>query len=217
MKRVLSSGSIKLPYIQGSEQDIIQLYQIHFNNIELEELGKDPSDSRIAKFICEKALWKLNHIKFTFEIKMPILVAQFFYNAHLGTLKEQEGGQSSQLGYLPPSFYSQEPSTYVSMDPKSCNELNTKLNNFFNWSFNFYNKLIEQGLCQEQSELVLPQGLFKTFIWEVTAKDLIAFIEQNHDKSPELSGYCGTLVLYMEDHLPKIASWLKRNKWKDLI
>jgi thymidylate synthase ThyX len=77
--------------------------------------------------------------------------------------------------------------------------------------------MVEGGLCKEQAQLVLPQGLFKTYLWEVNAKDLISFIEQNHSKSPEMAGYCNTLVLYMEDHLPQVTSYLKRNQWKDLI
>ena len=103
------------------------------------------------------------------------------------------------------------------MAPKACNDYNTKLNNFYNWSFNFYNKLIEQGLDKSQAALVLPQGIFKSFLFEVNAKDLISFIEQNIGKSPELNGYASTLVLYMEDHLPNVTRWFKANKWKDLI
>lgn len=201
MKRVLNSGSIKLPYIQGSEKDL-------FKQVEIYQMD-DPS-----KLVFESGL--LSNIKFTFEIKMPILVSQSFYNAHLGTLKALDGLEH-QTGYLPPSFYRLGPSVFVPMDPKSCNELNTKLNNFYNWSVNFYNKLIESGLCPEQAQLVLPQGVFKMFLFEINAQDLILFIEQNINKSPEMNGYCSTLVLYMEDHLPNVTAWLKRNQWKDLI
>lgn len=202
MKRVLNSGTIKLPYVQGSEQDIFN----HFTGGTLEE-----------KFIQIVNMSNmLIRVKFTFEIKAPLLIFNSFQNTKLGTLNLIEG-QGGFEAYLPPQTYKLDPSGYVPMDSKQCNELNTKLNNFYNWSFNFHNKLIEAGLCREQAELVLPQGLFTSFIWDVTAKDLITFIETKYNKSPELFGYCSTLSLYLDDHLPLISKWLKRNKWKDLI
>lgn len=209
MKRVLNSGSIKLPYIQGSEKDVLDSHKFYYPELSQEEVIKGALN-------IDDPVMGVSAIRFTFEICMPLLVAQSFYNSHLGVLKFLED-QDHQTAYLPPSFYRLGPSVFVPMDPKSCNELNTKLNNFYNWSFNFYNKLVENGLCFEQAKLVLPQGIFVTYLWEVTAKDLILFIEQNHGKSPEMAGYCSTLVLYMEDHLPNVTAWLKRNQWKDLI
>jgi hypothetical protein len=205
VKRVLNSGSIKLPYIIGSESVILTNASA--------ACGTNDLDVLISYLFQIDAL---KHFKFTFEIKAPQLIFQSFQNAHLGAFKLQRG-QDHQTAYVPAQFYRLGPSEFIPMDPKSCNELNTKLNNFFNWSFNFYNKLIEGGLCPEQAELVLPQGVFKTFLWEINAGDLILFVKQNINKSPEMNGYCSTLVLYMEDHLPQITRWLKANKWKDLV
>jgi len=206
MKRVLNSGSIKLPYITGSEKDILEQVGI------LSNLNSVMQDKTGIDYVFEK----VSAIKFTFEIKMPVLVAQTFYNEKLGTLTVQ-GGPDHPIAYLPQQYFKESPLGTTIMDAKACNDYNTKLNNFYNWTFNFYNKLIEQGMCESQAALVLPQGLFKSYLWEVNAKDLISFIEQNHDKSPEMAGYCGTLVLYMEDHLPNVAAYLKRNQWKEMI
>jgi thymidylate synthase ThyX len=203
VKRVLNSGSIKLPYITGSEKDLEK------DGYKVNEL----SDAWMENYVAEKLLDK---IKFTFEIKMPVLVAQTFYNDKLGTLTVQ-GGPDHPIAYLPQQYFKESPLGTNIMDSKACNDYNTKLNNFYNWAFNFYNKLIEGGMNPAQAELVLPQGLFKNYLWEVNAKDLISFIEQNHGQSPELRGYCSTLVLYMEDHLPNVTAYLKRNQWKDLI
>jgi hypothetical protein len=159
----------------------------------------------------------LDAVKFTFEIKAPLLVfIEGFQRSKLGTLTLLDESEH-QMAYLPAQFCSHQDLMYTQMDAKACNDYNTKLNNFYNWAFNFYNKLIEGGMCPAQAQLVLPQGLFKSYLWEVNAKDLISFIEQNHDKSPEINGYCSTLVLYMEDHLPNVTAYLKRNQWKDLI
>ena len=203
MKRVLNSGSISLPYIQGSEKEILQNASAACGSNDLDEL---------MPYIFQ--IEALKHFKFTFEIKAPLFVFNVFQDANLGALQRVEG-TNSEIIYVPSQFYKHDGLTYNIMDAKACNDYNTKLNNFYHWSLQFYNKLLESGLCESQAKMVLPQGMFTTFSWEVNAKDLISFIEQNHDQSPELNGYCSTLVLYMEDHLPNVTAYLKRNQWKD--
>jgi hypothetical protein len=201
VKRVLNSGSISLPYITGSSKytdDLAKAY-LETNSFNLLECSG-----------------LLEEVMFTFEIKAPLFVFNVFQDANLGALKRVEG-TNSEIIYVPSQFYKQDGLMYNIMDAKACNDYNTKLNNFYHWSLQFYNKLLESGLCESQAKMVLPQGMFTTFLFSIPAKDLISFIEQNHDKSPEMSGYCGTLVLYMEDHLPNVTAYLKRNQWKNLI
>lgn len=206
MKRVLNSGSIKLPYIKGAEEEILR---------QLNCLDNEWTLDQIVDIICRRYPEYLFKVEFKFEVKAPLLTFLAFQEAHLGTLNRLKD-QDHQIAYLPPSFYSQNDLTYNIMDAKTCNAHFTKLNNFFEWSFNFYNKLIKEGMCKEQAELVLPQGMFVTFLWDVNAHDLVRFIEENWNQSPEMYGYCSTLVLYLEEHLPEITKWLKINKWQHI-
>lgn len=219
MKRVLNSGSIKLPYIQGSENDILLKAKGSFYIESVSKgyygaVSKEELIERICNGMDENSL---KEAQFTFEIRAPLLVfIEGFQRSKLGQLTLLDG-QDHQIGYLPQQYFKESPLGTTIMDAKACNDYNTKLNNFYNWSLNFYNKLIENGLCPAQAELALPQGIFRTFLFEINTKDLISFIEQNHDKSPEMAGYCGTLVLYMEDHLPNVTRWFKANKWQSLV
>lgn len=215
MKRVLNSGSIKLPYIQGSERDIFnKAKEIWYADQANKLCNGAISNDELMQIICNSGwVLPLQSVQFTFEIRAPLLVfIEGFQRSKLGTLTLLDG-QDHQIGYLPQQYFN---ITSNLMNSKACNDYNTKLNNFYNWAFNFYNKLIEQGLDKSQAALVLPQGIFKTFLFEVNAKDLISFIELNIGKSPELNGYASTLVLYLDDHLPNVTSYLKRNQWKDL-
>lgn len=207
MKRVLNSGTIKLPYVLDTEQEVLGQFKSYFKDAAPEEVIKSSFD--LDPYFPSKLVFK-------FEIKAPLLVFNSFQDSHLGYL-ELLKTQGDLESYLPPQFYKQDASSFIPMDSKTCNELNTKLNNFYNWSFNFYKKLMENGLCHEQAALMLPQGLFVTFLFTVNAKELIAFIETNYTKSPEMFGYCSTLSLYLDDHMPLTSSWLKRNKWKGLL
>jgi hypothetical protein len=195
VKRVLNSCSIKLPYIKGTETEV---------------LGNLPVD-----IVCRTFQEYLFKMEFKFEVKAPLLTFLDFQDAHLGTLNRLKD-QDHQIAYLPSEFYTQNDLTYNIMDSKACNVHFTKLNNFFEWSFNFYNKLRKEGMCEEQAKLVLPQGIFVNFLWDVNALDLIKFIDGNWNKSPEMYGYCSTFVLYLEEHLPLIIKWYKQNRWQDI-
>ncbi len=195
MKRVLNSGFIKAHSIKGTEQEIL-------GNLS-------------AETVCRTFQEYLFKMEFKFEVKAPLLTLLDFQDAHLGIINKPEDSEH-QVAYLPAQFYSKDGLEYKIMDAKSCNANFTKLNNFFEWSFNFYNKLIKEGMCEEQARLVLPQGVFTTFMWGINAHDLMKFIEVNWNKSPELYGYCSTFVLYLEEHLPQIAKWLKANKWQNI-
>jgi hypothetical protein len=195
VKRVLNSGSIKLPYIKGTEKEILGTLS--------------------ADVVCKTFQEYLFKMEFKFEVKAPLLTFLAFQEAHLGTLTRLTD-QDHQIAYLPAQYWLQDDTELISMTSQESNAFNTKLNNFYNWSFNFYTKLIENGLCESQAKLVLPQGMFVTFLWDINAHDLIKFIEENWNQSPESYGYCSTLVLYLEEHLPEITKWLKINKWQNL-
>lgn len=195
MKRVLNSGFIKAHTVNGTEEIVL-------SNLPVE-------------VICRTFQEYLFKMEFKFEVKAPMLTLLDFQDANLGTITKPEDSDH-QVAYLPPQFYSKSGLEYEIMDAKSCNAHFTKINNFFEWSFNFYNKLIKEGMCQEQAKLVLPQGVFTTFMWKVNAFDLMRFIEANWNKSPEMYGYCSTFVLYLEEYLPSITQWMKANKWQNI-
>lgn len=203
MKRVLNSGFIKIHTIKGTEQEMIN------------QLNNNWTVPEIVDAICKRFPEYLLKMEFKFEVKAPLLALLAFQDAHLGTITKPEDSEHG-VAYLPPQFYSQDGLGYKIMDAKSCNVHFAKLNNFFEWSFNFYNKLLKEGMCKEQAQLVLPQAVFTTFLWQVNARDLIKFVEENCNKSPEMYGYCSTLVLYLEEYLPEITKWLKINKWQNV-
>lgn len=197
MKRVLNSGTIKLPYVKGSENNVLQ-YQ------------NDLSTDEYYKWIFNGCETRLNSVTFTFEIKAPLLCFLAFQDSNLGTLKRLHE-LDHPIAYLPPQFYNLN---NFPIGSKDSNTYNTKLFNFYNAVLNFHDKLITEGISPEQADLVLPQGMLINFSWEVTALGLIQFIEKYHANSPELYGYCTTLVLYLEEHLPLCMKWLKQNRWQ---
>lgn len=206
VKRVLNSGTVKLPYIKGTEKDILECHQLYYPLL-------SPTDVIKGAFELDDPVMGMTALSFTFEIKAPLLTFLTFQDSNLGTLNRLDD-LDHPIAYLPPQFYTKDDSGYTSMSGNQSNIYTTKLYNFYNAAFNFYNNLLKEGLCKEEASLVLPQGMFINFLWVITAKDLIDFIEKHHTDSPELYGYCSTLVLYLEEHAPKLVRWLKLNRWQ---
>lgn len=198
MKRVLNSGSIRLPQIKGTEEAL----RATLNNNWTPEI--------FAEKVCSIWSEELTKILFTFEVKAPTLVYFAFQEANLGTLSKLEG-QDRQVAYLPAFYYTRDGLTFSQMNAKTCNVNNTKLFNFYTAAFNFYNNLVESGMCEIQAALVLPQGMFITFLFTVSAKDLIEFIRKTKSLSPEMMGYCSVFMLYLQEHLPLVMGWLQKN------
>jgi len=149
--------------------------------------------------------------RFMFEIKAPLVVLSAFRDANLGTLKRL-AEQDHPIAYLPPTFYTKDG---IEMTPQQLNIYTTKLFNFYNASFNFHKKLIDDGMNPTQADMILPQGMFINFLWEITPTDLVKYITEHYNDSPEIFGYCSVLVIYLEEHYPLKVSALRHNEWKD--
>ncbi len=202
MKRVLNSGAIRLPNVSGSEKNLLPNVRSSLNP------GLDPIEYSLDLRIYDE-------IAFKFEIKAPLLTFLTFQDSNLGALNRLPE-LDHPVAYLPPQFYKKDDSAYTSMDDKSSNIYTTRLFNFYTAAFNFYNNLLRDGMCKEEASLVLPQGVFINFLWDITAQQLVEFIEKHYNDSPEIYGYCSTLVLYLEEHAPELTRWLKVNRWQHI-
>src|ERR1035437_9184330 len=107
MKRVLNSGTIKLPQVKDSEKELLANCAAAYGE----------NESLIPYAIATNVF---AHIEFTFEIKAPLLTFLAFQDAHLGTLNRLDE-LDHPIAYLPPQFYKKDGLTYTSMDSKACN------------------------------------------------------------------------------------------------
>jgi thymidylate synthase ThyX len=203
MKRVLNSGSIKLTNILGSEQQILERFTCTLPPNSLEE--------DVIKFLFSNNPRSFSQVLFTFEIKAPISLLSIWHKSKLGTINEYGQLHINEV-YIPPFFYKRDNEGFTQLESKDCNDLFTKFNNYYTASINFFQKLLERGLCKEQAQMVLPAGLFATFTWIVDSKDLMTFIEKNNRISPEMYSYCETLMIYLKEQMPKVTEWVQQNK-----
>jgi thymidylate synthase (FAD) len=122
--------------------------------------------------------------------------------------------------YTPVYFRTQKSKNYQyeNMDEKTCNELTTKFNNFYTWSYNFYKKLLDQGVAKEQARMILPQGMFTEFYWTVNVRSLMNFLEQRLDEHAqwEIRQYANILMDIFHEKLPWTAEIFHKNLIKNV-
>ena len=204
MKRVLNSGSIKLVKVLGSEQQILDRFTCTLTHIQ------NPTTQDTIEWLYKNNKSSFSQVLFVFEIKAPISLLKTWGKPKLGTINEYGQLHIDEV-YIPPFFYKRTTEGFTQLESKDCNDLFTKFNNYYTSSINFYHKLLERGLCKEQAQMILPEGLFSTFTWTIDARDLWVFIEKNHSVSPEMFGYCEVLMVYLKEQMPLTLEWIQQN------
>lgn len=123
--------------------------------------------------------------------------------------------------YVPTYFHAQTDKNYQfsDMTEKECNELSTKFSNFYEWTYNFYNKLLERGVAKEQARLVLPLGTYTQFYWTVNARSLMNFFKlrlANHAQW-EIQQYAKAMLDYFSLKLPWTTEAFLKKEFPKLL
>lgn len=207
MKRVLNSGSVSLLTLAGTEKELTDFTK---SSLEQTFSKENMSSFDAVNFICTKWQWVLGNATLRFEIVGTFDVFLTMQNAHIGRFSLLDSA-SSMMGYIPPDFYKKSEGLFIKMSDRDCNELTTRFTNYYDATINFYKKLLERGVCQEEARIVLPLGMFSTFCWEVDVEELLSFIRENYNKSPEMYGYCHVFFAYIQENFPLVAQWVQTN------
>jgi thymidylate synthase (FAD) len=125
---------------------------------------------------------------FQFHIKAPIFVAQTMFLQNFGDI---DGAELTEDFYVP--------AKYGDLSEAQCNTLFTKFENYSKWSFNFYHKLLAEGVIPEQAVMILPMSVYIQFHWTIRASDLDTFAHQSTDM--EIDQYRTALLDYYKEKI----------------
>lgn len=203
MRKVLNRGFIRLDGVFGDDLTIVQAARV--------SIGKGVSvpakDKNLISFLMSNNHeTPFEHVVFRFHVKCPIFVARQWFRHRWGSYNEISGRYTEVKDdfYIPTYFRTQTGKNYeyINLTDAECNELNTKFTNFHNWAYNFYRKLLDQGVAKEQARMVLPQSMFTEFYWTVNARALMNFLKLRVDKHSqwEIRQYAlATLEMFLEN------------------
>lgn len=203
MRKVLNRGFIRLDGVFGNDLTIVQAARVSVGKgISLPEKDKN----LISFLMSNHHETPFEHVVFRFHVKCPIFVARQWFRHRWGSYNEISGRYTEVKDdfYMPTYFRTQTGKNYeyTNMSDAECNELTTKFANFHTWAYNFYKKLLDQGVAKEQARMILPQSMFTEFYWTVNARALMNFLKLRVDKHSqwEIRQYAlAALEMYIEN------------------
>lgn len=214
-KKVLNTGFVRLVELMGNDMSVVQAARVSYGD---ESKGPEKDKKLIEFLLKNEHMSPFEHVVFKFHIKCPMFVARQWFRYRDSAFNEISGRyvEVKDEFYTPAYFRTQSGKNYeyTNMSEQDCNELSTKFNNFYTWSYNFYRKLLEKGVAKEQARMVLPQSIFTEFYWTVNGRSLMNFLHQRLDVHAqwEIRQYAETILDIFKTNLPWTAeSFLKSN------
>lgn len=141
-------------------------------------------------------------IIFQFEIKCPLFVSRvlnsYKQGAFVKDLKEEF--------YIPSFYFKQNGTPFTEQEN---NELYSKFENFNNWCYNFYKKLLTKNLSKKQASIIQPQNIYVQFYWTIDLKTLLYFLKQHFHDTYEIKQYSSVILDFLKENLPDMSELFK--------
>lgn len=209
MRKVLNHGFVRLIEVLGDDSTVVKSARV---SVGQETKGAEADKKLVAFLMTQGHESPFEHVVFQFHIKCPIFVARQWMRHRWGSYNEISGRyvQVKDEFYIPTDFRTQVGKNYEyeNLPQEKSNELHLKYQNYIKWSYNFYTKLLDEGVSREQARIILPQGMFTEFYWTVNARALMNFVKLRADIHAqwEIREYGKILLEIMEEKLPWTTS-----------
>lgn len=208
MREVLNKGFVRLVDSMGDDLTVVKSARVSYGS----DTKGPEKDQKLIKFLlANNHETPFEHLVFTFHIKCPLFVARQWMRHRMGSFNEISGRYTEIEDdfYIPTAFRKAAGSNYLfePMTEGENNKLYSKFENYYAWSFNFYKKLLSEGVSKEQARIILPLGTFTEFYWTVNARYLMNFLKLRMDEHAqwEIQQYAFILMDFFKEKAPWTA------------
>jgi thymidylate synthase (FAD) len=167
-KDIIGGGFIVLEECMGSDLTVCNAARVSFGK---RKEVLDDKDEKLIKYLAEHDHWTpFSQPQLRFHIKMPIFIARQWFKHQIGITRNEISRR--YVANTPEFFIPDElrlsaenvkQGSSEKIHPNNHNILSS-INSFYKVAENLYNNLLNQGVCAEQSRMVLPQSMFTEFI-----------------------------------------------------
>lgn len=213
---------MKVEYVDhmGSDLSVVNAARVSFNNKSV-PIGYGPSgvpvvdtrDSALIKFLAREGHWSpFAHTSISFRFKAPIFVARQLVKHQVGLTWNEV---SRRYVKTDPDLWWPEKWRKAAENVKqgsSEEEYESHLilplaTNHAYKLVEYYNKLIDTGLCPEQARMFLPQNTYTEWIWTGSLYAWARVYKQRTDKTAQKE--TRDLILTMGEECAKLfpVSW----------
>lgn len=207
------TGCIELIAHMGDDLTIVNDARVSYGK---EKTSLDEKDKKLISYLLEhKHYSPLRGVVFKFLVVAPLFVCRQWWRHSIAScyVEEQRGWNEQSLRYVEvkDSFYIPDMRSQSKTNKQGSGSLlanNQKLkleySAFLKSSYDFYQKLLAEGVSREIARTILPSNIYTQFRWTVSLQSLLYFIELRNspDSQWEIQQYAFALSEILKDHVP---------------
>lgn len=183
----------------------------------LGESKGEEADLKLLKYLIEhKHLSPLEHIKFTFKVKVDIATARQWFRYRTGVFSELSRRYTEvdeDEFYIPTDFRAQSSNNKQASDGLISDQVGAQdiFESAVASAWDSYAKLIELNVAREQARLVLPVASMTTFIWTTDARNLLHFLKERCDEHAqyEIRQYALAIMRIVRYYMPHTLKFME--------
>jgi len=179
----------------GSDLTVVNSARVSFG---VQKSNLDGRDRKLINYLIKhRHTSTLEHNVVTFKFTVPLFVRSQHHRHRTWSYNEisRRYTDKDMRFYTPSSFRTQhesnrqasniddliDPQLYPTKDynivPTNSLKVSSFLRNYCLSSVDYYNKMIEAGICREQARMILPQNLYTEYYGTVNLNNLLKFID----------------------------------------
>lgn len=177
-------GKVELVDHVGSDLTIVNSARVSFG---VHKTELDDKDKKLVRYLIKhKHTSTLEHCFVTFRVKVPLFIRSQHHRHRTWSYNEISRRYTAEKleFYQPNKFRTQHKSNRQAsnendlVDPLiDTTPASQLMKNWHTNSVEFYNKLMESGVCREQARGVLPQNLYTEYYASANLNNILKFID----------------------------------------
>lgn len=209
-------SSIELEAIHGTDLDICNGARVSYGK-KIDTFG-DNDRKLIAYLIKHQHTSPLEHNMIRFRIRCPIFVARQWMRHRVGVSYNEISYRYAKAKgdfYIPEKWRYQDTNNKQGSTGEFQNpDLTLKYKDIVEQCVQFYEAMIELGVCREQARGILPVSLYTEFIFTCNLNSLFHFVKLriSSEAQYEIRQYAKFMINAVKDNFPvAIEEWKKYN------
>lgn len=182
----------------GNDKTICDAARMSFNKNKV--YTTEDNEKLIKTMIQRGHTSPFEQVNFTFKIKAPIFIARQIMRHRTGKFNEQSGRYTE----LPSEFFMPDKLRKQNGEEFDNPNITRALDFFYKSTYEFYEDLLNQGLCREQARAVLPLGIYTEFIFQMDLHNLMHFLKLRLNKGAqaEIREYAKEILKLIQPIVP---------------
>lgn len=167
-------------------------------------------------------------IEFKFDVKLPIFISRQWVRHRTASISELSGRYSE----MPEEYYIPEIDNFRKQNiinkqgseenifPAQSEQIKKHIKYCSEENFNFYHYFLQEGLCREQSRMILCLNTYTQWYWKIDLKNLLHFLDLRCDDHAqwEIRRYADAILDLIRPIVPwTIAAWEDYSPYREGI